>query len=165
MLPGSSHSGRQAQKGERQPDADGARSSADEERLGKKLAGNTAASGPERDAYAQFAHATRRASQQKIGGIFRRRSRARWIRRKVAATIENVRGQQCCRRSFSPFRPNRVPGGGPVEPRHDRGHLRLHLGNGDAGLRRATAFPLELSLSAICCGIRASGIQTCVVLY
>ena len=33
------------------------------------------------------------------------------------------------------------------------------------GLRRATAFPLELSLSAICCGVSASGIQTCVVLY
>ena len=59
----------QAQKGERQTDADRSPSNADKERLGEQLAGNTTASRPQRDAYAQLAHAARRTGQQKIGGI------------------------------------------------------------------------------------------------
>ena len=68
MLPGS-RSGSRRRKSERQTDADRSCSNADQQRLGEQLADNTAASRPERDAYAQLAHAAGRAGEQQIGGI------------------------------------------------------------------------------------------------
>ena len=133
MLPGS-RVRQEAQKGERQADADGACGETDEERLGEQLADDTAASRPERDAYAQLAHSARCAGQQKIGGI--------------AAGDQQHDGH---RAEQQPQQRTHVANGAVnevlhvsapaahawvvklVEARHDGAHLRLRLRDGDSG--------------------------------
>ncbi len=107
---------------------------ADKQSLREQLANNATASRSERDANAQLAHAAGGAGQQQIGGVAagdqKHDGHGAEQQPKQRTNVAHGAVNEVLHRAPQPC----ICGVELVEPRHDGGHLRLRLGDGDAGL-------------------------------
>ena len=127
---------KEAQEKVRQADADRSCSETNQDRFREELADDAAASRSECNAHAQLAHAARGTGQQQIGRV------AAGDQQDNAHSTEQQPKQ---RTDMAHSAVNEVLyQGAPtlhlrvvelVEAHHDGGHLRLRLGDGDAGLK------------------------------